>query len=234
MGWQLAHFHQLPCIGTWAHSFPGIEYIHAAIILCFGTSPLALRVVVLILTWCESMLVFYLARRWFSERFAFYAAILSAAFYLWSGTWLSAQLDVFATFFILCGTAMILRWGSLNDRLPNIKSQRTLYALAGALFGLASSLRPTYALFAFALALVLILIWKHAAFRHILPFALGFAVVFFLTIVPYFFISGGIRELYFAAIRFNFDIYARPEYASPFRMLIHHRVELACDGILLL
>ncbi|MDP4288859.1 MAG: hypothetical protein Q8922_13085 [Bacteroidota bacterium] len=234
MGWQLAHFHQLPCIGTWAHNFPGIVYFHAAIIFWFGTSPLALRIVTLILTCVQAMLVFHLSSHRFSNRFAFYAAISSAALYLWCGTWLSGQLDVFATVFILLGTTICLQWGALSDRKTNTIGQLSIHGVTGALFGLATTFRPTYALFAMVLAAVLAFIHKRKAFRYIIPFGVGFTCVFLLSILPYLFVSGGLHALYFAAIRFNFDVYARPGYATPFRMLLHHRVELASDAVLLL
>jgi len=100
------------------------------------------------------------------------------------------------------------------------------------LMGAAITLRPTYALFPFSLALVIFWQLRRRAIEPILVLSLGTAAVLIAAIVPYLFVTGGLRELYLATIRYNLDVYATSAYASSLSVLTHHRAEILCDLVL--
>ena len=234
MGWQLVHFHQLPYIGSWDQNFPGIAYFHAAIIFAFGTSPLAFRVITVLLLLGQSMTIFWLCQKWFSPRFAFFAAIFSATLYMSGSTWLSGQRDAIAGVFIFFAITLVYRSGLMDRTVRHRRSQLWAAFVSGLLMGAATMFRPTNALFLLALAVVLLYIHRRNSAARLLILGLGYFTFIFCSVLPYLFVPNGLQELYLATIRFNMDVYATKEYSSSLQILLHHREEIICDGIMVL
>ena len=218
MGWALARRGLLPYVGSWAHTLPGMAYVHALAILLFGNTALGFRVLDVLVHLGSAMLLFSVGRRFIGELGAFVAATLLTLYYVSEGFWLAGQPDGFAVFFILLATALyLLRTGS----------HISLFA-AGFAIAFAGMIRPTYFLFAASLFIIVLL-----ERRSWIALVSGGVVLVMAMLAPYIFIRGGLYQVYEAAIGFNLDVYGgvRTNYRL-LNLLLHPLVVVAIAGLL--
>jgi hypothetical protein len=219
MGWNIARRSLVPYVGSWAHTLPGMPYIHALAIVVFGNTALGFRTLDVLVHLASALLMFSIARRFLGEFGAFVAATSITLYYVSEGFWLAGQPDGFAVFFILLGTRAYYEG----------PTRRRLMALAGVALAMAGMLRPTYALFTAALLVVIVLnrgfVWSYV---------LGAAACFFAFMLPYFFVADGFRQVYEAAIGFNVTVYGDVRTSYDLRNLLGHPlVIMALTGLVL-
>jgi hypothetical protein len=200
MGWTLWAYHGLPYLASWDMNFPGIVFIHAASIALFGSSDFGFRLFDYLTHIVMAGMFYVVLRRWLRPRTSFIAVILWAIYYT-SGLWgLAGQRDTYAVFFLLAGTLLIF-----SMRKNGINGYRAF--TLGIVLGCATLIRPTYALF--FLSFLWLVFNLPGRFKGIAYLIAGCLSTCIIVLLPYFFIRGGIEEIYYSVIRFNLDVYAR-------------------------
>jgi hypothetical protein len=201
MGWTLWTYHGLPYLASWDMNFPGIVFIHAASIALFGSSDFGFRLFDYLTHIVMAGMFYIVLRRWLRPRTSL-AAILIWAIYYANGQWgLAGQRDTYAVFFLLAGVLLLF---SLREKGISIARSLAL----GVASGCAILIRPTYALFFLSF---LWLIWNLPApnrSKGIAYFIAGTALVISAFLLPYFFVTGGLEQIYDSVIRFNLDVYS--------------------------
>jgi hypothetical protein len=231
MGWNIARRGLLPYVGSWAHTMPGMPYVHALAIILFGNSALSFRLLDVLTHVGSALLMFGIARRFFNPVGAFLASTTLTLYYISEGFWLAGQPDGFAVFFLLLGSYLLLRSGVLASneqrKLTFSIHSGALIALSGACVSLAGMIRPTY--FSFSVAVFLILLISR---RRPSSFVGGALIPVILILLPYVFVPHGLNEVYEAVIGFNLSVYGevRAHY-DLLNLVFHPLILLALAGV---
>lgn len=199
MGLMLARYGKLPYLGSWDVNFPGIVYIHALAITIFGNTEIGFRILDTLVRIASAALLYQCTLKLRSREVATLAVLLYSLHFLSNYYWLAGQRDEFAVFFILWASYMLLCYE---------ENQKKFYLFTiPLLLNAAVLFRPTYALF--LLFAVGLLIWfEKQRWRDVLLYTCCITVAFWLIVLlPYFFTSGGMQEIYLATVRFNIDLY---------------------------
>ncbi len=212
MGFEFVRHGRLPYIGSWAHTLPGMAYVHSLSILLFGNSALGFRITDVAFHLGTVWILFLLLRQWISPTAAALSGFLWILYYVSEGYWLAGQPDGFAVFFIALATYIYL--GN-----PDARKHLVRLLAAGAAMGVAILIRPTYGLFLISMLVIGNFIQANQAedqtrkafatsFKNsILLVLLGTSLPFVFSLTPYLFIKGGIYQLYEAVIGFNIQVY---------------------------
>src|SRR5579883_476336 len=203
MALDLLHYHGLPYIGSWAHDFPGIVYIHWLSIIVFGDSHFGFRTFDVLLHIIMSGLLFILLRFWLNDRTALIAVLFYNLRYVAGGFALASQRDTYAMFFLVLGTLLLLR-GIRRNSEP-------LYHIlylggSGMALALVGSIRATYISF-LLVPLLFIRLRSEDRKKDIAAYTVGGLIIAIAFVLPYLFIPGGVREAYIAVFQYNIDIY---------------------------
>lgn len=219
MGWNLARRGLLPYVGSWAHTLPGMAYMHALGIELFGNTALGFRILDILVHIGSAVLLFSIARRYIGGFGAFIAATTLTLYYVSEGFWLAGQPDGFAVFFILLGT------------LAYFKSTTSpvLLIVSGLALCFAGMIRPTYFLFGASMFAVMLV-----ERQPILRYLIGVLICLVLTLGPYAIVRDGFYQVYQAAVGFNLSVYGgvRSSY-DPLNLLSHPIVIMALIGCVL-
>jgi hypothetical protein len=208
MGLELYRYNGLPYIGSWDHNFPGTVLIHALGIALFGNSMLGFRLMELVMQIAIVFSLYALSRLWLSQGTSILACFLYALFYIHGPGQFMGQRDDFAVLPLTWGFATVI----LAYRGKTPRSKKLLFATAGAMFALATSIRPTFALL-LIVPFVSLYDLRQAQSRMLLLFELlGFLAIVLLWALPYALTPDGIRQVYLSTIRFNFDVYTHAPF----------------------
>src|SRR5665213_2943289 len=140
MGSVLYYYHGLPYLASWDHNFPGIVLLHALTIAWFGNSDLGFRSVEYLWQIATLFALYRLSRSWVSEESGLLACLVFALYYINGHSPVMGERDGFAILpLALASIAIVIAHRA--QALP----KRLLFA-AGASYGIAAALRPTFAL----------------------------------------------------------------------------------------
>ncbi|HZK75823.1 MAG TPA: glycosyltransferase family 39 protein [Candidatus Kapabacteria bacterium] len=201
MGSVLYYYHGLPYLASWDHNFPGIVLLHALTIAWFGNSDLGFRSVEYLWQIATLFALYRLSRSWVSEESGLLACLVFALYYINGHSPVMGERDGFAILpLALASIAIVIAHRA--QALP----KRLLFA-AGASYGIAAALRPTFALL---MLVALIALFNLRTIRGRQAWGntlLGFAIVVLLFTIPYLFYPHGLEEAWNSAVRFNLDVY---------------------------
>jgi 4-amino-4-deoxy-L-arabinose transferase-like glycosyltransferase len=203
MGLELYRYHGLPYIGSWDHNFPGTVFLHATAIALFGNSVLGFRAFELTLQIAIMLSLYKLSHLWLGEGASLVACSLYALFYVHGPGQFMGQRDDFAVLPLAWAF-----WASVKAyRNTSLASQKLFFTLAGGLFALATSIRPTLALL-LIIPFVTLYDLRNARVWQLLLFeVMGFMAIVLLWLLPYALTPDGLRQAYLSTIRFNLDVY---------------------------
>lgn len=221
MGWNIARRGLVPYVGSWAHTLPGMPYVHALAILVFGNTAFGFRTLDVLVHIGSALLLYAIARRFIGEFGGFIAATSMTLYYVSEGFWLAGQPDGFAVFFILLATWIYYRTARRNARRGAFFS--------GAAVTMAAMIRPTYGLFAVAL-LIILLLTRRTIWRYVL----GGITCAGAFLTPYLFVREGFEQVYEAAVGFNLSVYGDVRTSYDLGNLLGHPLVLvALSGMAL-
>lgn len=204
MGLALYRYHGVPYLGSWDHNFPGTVLIHALGIAVFGNSMLGFRCMELVMQIAIVFSLYALSRLWLSEGASILGCFLYALFYIHGPGQFMGQRDDFAVLPLAWGFTTVI----LAYRGKTAQSQNALLATAGAMFALATSIRPTLILLLIVPFFTLYDLRKARSRMLLLFELLGFFAIVLLWALPYALAPDGIRQVYLSTIRFNFEVYS--------------------------
>ncbi len=205
MARELIRYHSLPYIGSWDQNFPGIVYLHWLSIIFFGNSAIGFRSFDVCFHLIMSWLFFRLLRRWLTPQLSLVAVLFYNFHYISGGLGIAGERDAFAAGFLIASTVF---WYVILDKQSSSRRLKLTYAFAaGISIAIVIALRPTYGLFLFVGLAFLFRI--HDRWLLIVSFIAGCSLVFLAILIPYLLIPGGIEQLYFSTISYNFDIWAQ-------------------------
>ena len=201
MGMVLCRYHGLPYLASWDHNFPGIDVVHALSILCFGNSALGFRLVEYFWQIATVFALYRMSRFWLSESGGLLATLVFALYYVHGSCAVMGQRDGFAILPILLASAALVI-GFRSQALP-----KGLLIAGGVCYGIAASIRPTFALL-LPVALFALFRFRSVRGRQAWGYAsLGFVIVVFCFTFPYMLYPHGLEEAWDSAVRFNLDLY---------------------------
>jgi 4-amino-4-deoxy-L-arabinose transferase-like glycosyltransferase len=208
MGLELYRYHGLPYLGSWDNNFPGTVLIHALGIALFGNSMLGFRGIELVIQIAIVCSLYALSRLWLSESASIVGCFLYALFYIHGPGQFMGQRDDFAVLPLAWAfEAVILAYRGKSPR-----SQTVLLATAGAMFALATSIRPTL-IFLLIVPFITLFKLREARGRTLLLLELlGFIAIVLLWLLPYALSPDGIRQLYLSIISFNVKVYSQTTF----------------------
>ncbi len=199
MGMVFVRYGGLPFLESWAHNFPGTAFIHALAITLFGPTMIGLRLEEYLIEGLTLFALYRLSRLWVARNTALLASMLFALLYISGPIGNMGQTDGFVLLPLI--SAM---WVTVIA----FRSSKPLYALlAGSLFGISAWIRPTYGLLFLVPLFTIFPLWKPEWRIQAWAMIAGFTVTFLLGLVPFALQHDGLREEYFAVIRYNFDVY---------------------------
>ena len=194
MAYDLLEFGKMPYLGSWDQNFPGIVAIHAVVIAIFGGSDLAFRIFDVLYQLAFCALLFRTLRLYGGSVWAGLAVLLYAQYYGRNDYMFFGQRELFAH-----GFALLAIWYRHKERDHSI--------IAGCFYGIAALTKPTVAIVALPLILVLP-VARRLDLRAFAKLALGGMIPNALIVLIYSFFPGGVTELYLATIRYNMDVYS--------------------------
>ncbi len=209
IAWQWVEFGRKLYVGTFDQNFPGILYFHAISCLLFGTSEIGFRVLETALHLLEAMGIYYLVRRSHKPLTALTAALLSCAIYLSGSDWSVGQRDAFAMVALVFATIMYFR---LRDHPLRTAMQLCIALVIGLLMGLVILLRPTYALFAIWLGVIMLLTLRERRLFIATVYTIGAIGAVAASFWPYLAMPGMMDFIYTALVKFNMDVYGTSKY----------------------
>jgi hypothetical protein len=220
IGSVFVHYGELPYIGAWDNAFPGVTVAHAVAIYFFGNSMIAFRFVEYLAILITTLVLYRTSRLWLSDTESLLGCTIFSLFYAY-GRWdCMGQRDSFAVLPIVSSIFFFAKASRQRDSRLG-----TWFMIAGGcMIGIATVIRPTYALL---LVVPVITLYGLTNFRAIGFVLVGFLVPIVLAIVPYALTPGGIQKAYYAAIRYNADVYSHiPPSAARFRWYLYNLLEL--------
>jgi len=202
--WVWKHYGLPPYIGAWDHAFPGIYFIHLLALELFGDSVLGFRFFDFLVQLAALPMIFYLAKRLAGLSLAgFFATVSYGIYYYDLGVSATAQRESY----IFC-----ILLAAVTIALASEKKFRLRAAIIGLLLGFAFMLKPFFGLAWPVFGVFLLaagLRQKRArCWTGLALFALGCCLPAALFAVTYWRLGYG-RELYYAAVWFNAQIYSK-------------------------
>jgi hypothetical protein len=192
----------LPYLGAWDHDFPGIVIVHATAIYFLGNSMLAFRSVEYVTIVITIVALYRGSRLWLSETESLMGCFVFALFYAY-GRWdCMGQRDNFTVLPIILAGFFFVQASRKNDS----RLEYWLIGFGGTMVGLATCIRPTFALL---LAVPFLSLYRITNVRPAIAAIAGFCLPVLMMILPFALTPDGIRQAYLSTIRYNTDIYAQ-------------------------
>lgn len=195
---DLVYHGRVMYVGSWDHNFPGIVLFHTLSILLFGNTDMGYRTLDLAIQIIACSMLFAFWSRWLKPQAAFIAVMLYVFAYIRGSIDILGQRDAFGALFTLGAYHLLMRGSEEHDR-PALRS----LIFPGLLLGLAILIRPTFVIYAF---IALAMLPRIRTIKHALTLLAIAAIPMGITLAGYA-ITGHLDDLYFAAIRFNADLY---------------------------
>lgn len=217
MAWQLVEKGKLPYVDTWDQNFPGIVYLHSLSIVLFGNANGGFRALDILLQLVIAVMLHRAASRYFNAEAATFATLFFIGFYVISSSKMLGQRDVYAGAALFASIYCAFRARALPDR-------DLLSAASGLLLGVAIIIRPTYALCA---VIVAVLLWQRKdRLRSIAIAAVTAIMITVIGLAPYLFNAQNFEDFYAATIRFNTEVYGATSQRLPFSQVYLYPLEL--------
>jgi hypothetical protein len=206
MALNLVRYGRIPFLGSWAHNFPGMVYIHSISILLLGPSDMALRA----FDFCTQLIFvifFYIfLRRWLHPQTSALACVLYILYYVSAGPSMYVEVDVYGAMVILVAIA-ILQKTSVERARMLLRS-----AISGIMVGISILIRPTslafVGIFSIYLSLDSNLRFSRKKISRVGYFILGSVLPIGLILLYYSTKPQGLSEFYASTILFNIDLYS--------------------------
>ena len=204
MGFKLYQTHGLPYVNSFVANFPGMPFLHEFSIAFFGNTVLGFRLFEFLWQVATLFALYGVIRLWLSEAPALLGCLLFAIYYVFGPEQFVGQPDGFVVLFLVLGIGvMILAYR--NERAGN---RNSFLLIAGAMYALATIIRPTYALMLFLPMVFLFDPRKRSSWVSYIFATLGFLLVIALVMLPFSLVPNGLHEAYLDTIQFNLDVYA--------------------------
>jgi hypothetical protein len=200
---ELMRSSELPYRASFVSNLPGIVGIHLLAIALFGTSVFAFRVMETFLQAIIVLVLYRVSCLWLSEVPAIVSCIVYALLYVHGPMSYVGHPDCFAVLPMLVGIGTLI----VSFRCKNASRRTMLLLAAGMAYGLAACFRPTFALMLFAPMIFLFDPRAAIGRRNCLLLMIGFMVAITLCVAIYAPTVEGVREIYFAIIRYNVEVY---------------------------
>ena len=226
--WVWKHYHLPPYVGVFDHNFPGIFLINRVALEIFGDTILRFRIFDVCFQVLTLVAIYYVSRRLSKEKIAGFLAVVFYALHYYSLGILDVfRPDDYAFSFIIMGVALCL-----------VLEKRVYLGavIAGLIAGFTFLIKPTY-----GLCWLVFGAWFLAGgikgkslrvFREELLFGI-FCLAPSALVIFYYWRAGYLRDLYFATLWFNSNVYTQFSPLTPTRLwgifihlLLDHPVNL--------
>jgi hypothetical protein len=201
---ELDHSSALPYRASFVANLPGIVGVHLLAIALFGTSILGFRLLEVIIQTLIVLAMYRVSRLWLLKVPAVLGCLVYALMYVHGPMPYIGQPDCFAVFPMLAGIGMLI----LSFRCAPSARRRILLLSAGFAYGVAACFRPTFALMLFLPMIFLFDPRTAKGRRSCFLLTIGFMCAITTCVAIYAPTMEGVRELYVAIIRYNFEVYA--------------------------
>jgi Dolichyl-phosphate-mannose-protein mannosyltransferase len=204
MGFKLYQTHGLPYVNSFVANFPGMPFLHEFAISFFGNTVFGFRLFEFLWQVTTLFAIYGVIRFWLSESPSLLACLLYALYYVFGPEQFVGQPDGFVVLLLVLAIGAII----LAYRDEKAGNRNTFLLIAGAMYALATVIRPTYALMLF-LPIVFLFDPRTRSSHVSYIFAiLGFCTVIALVMLPFSLIPNGLHEAYLNTIRYNVDVYS--------------------------
>ena len=226
--WVWKHYHLPPYVGVFDHNFPGIFLINRVALEVSGDTILRFRIFDVCFQVVTLAAVYYVSRRLSKEKIAgFLAAVFYSLHYYSLGILDVFRPDDYAFSFIIMGVAL----GLVLEKRVYLRA-----VIAGLIAGFAFLLKPTY-----GLCWLVFGAWflaggiKERGKKFLLDEILFgiFCLAPAALVIFYYWHTGYLRDLYFATLWFNSNVYTQFSPLTPPRLwgifinlLLDHPVNL--------
>jgi hypothetical protein len=220
IGTVVVHYGGLPYVNAWDNAFPGVTVAHAIGIYFFGNSMLSFRLVEYLAILITTIALYRTSLLWLSKKESLLSCIIFSLFYSY-GRWdCMGQRDDFAILPVVLSILFFVK----AYRRGNSRSGNWFIVAGGAMIGIATVVRPTYALL---LVVPVFTLYRITNLRATACALAGFFVPILLALLPYALTPGGIQMAYYAAIRYNSDVYSHiPPSTARFKLYLWNLLEL--------
>jgi len=200
--WVWKEYGLLPYIGVWDENFPGIFLIHRLALELFGASILGFRIFDFFIQLGALGMVYYLAQEFSGSKLAgLFSGVVYSLYYFNLGNVGTGQREGFIFFSLLLAIILSLK-------LAERRYFRAI--LVGLLAGFIFLIKPHYGLCGAMFGLFFMIEGRERKPSKILSelfiFGIGFLALA-LVIVLFYLKAGYLKELYYATIWYNFEIY---------------------------
>ena len=202
--WVWKHYHLPPYVGVFDHNFPGIFLINRAALEIAGDTILGFRIFDACFQVVTLAAIYYVSRRLSQEKIAgFLAAVFYSLHYYSLGILDVFRPDDYAFSFMIMGVALCL----VLEKRVCLRA-----VIAGLIAGFAFLIKPTYGLcwlvfgawfLAGGIKEKSLKAWREEALFGVFCLAPAALVIF------YYWRAGYIRDLYFATLWFNSNVYTQ-------------------------